>query len=275
MENHHSGFLIIPAFIADDPEIDDSTAILFGRLVALSNQKGYCWASNEYLSNLTRVKDRELQNRLKVLEDKGYLKRVITKNGFNWDRKLYPIMNSKIVYEAHDCAPSKRTPVHVEAHTCAPDIDKCSNNIKEQQQPAQAAAVFSCLKDENRLTKSDINWLMKFTEAEVEEALKYTQEEADQGKIKTTFSQTIKWAIKEKPKRTQKIDTVVNRMISQALEDQWFSPYYRLDSCTDSAMIIALGAQMDPKVISYEEPDFFNKLKSMLVKMGFTARESG
>lgn len=151
---------------------------------------------------------------------------------------------------------------------------KSEDSKREQQQPAAAAAVFSCLKNENRLTKSDIDWLMKFTEAEVEEALKYTQEEADQGKIKTTFSQTIKWAIKEKPKRTPKVHAQENRKIAERFEYQWRHPHYRLDSCPESAMIIALGAQMEPKVISYDEPDFANKLKDTLCKMGFLSTET-
>ena len=89
-EPQHNIFLIIPAFITNDPEIDDSTAILFGRIMALSNQYGYCWAGDKYLAELTRVSEREVKNRLKTLEDRGYIKRKTFKNGFTWQRHIFP-----------------------------------------------------------------------------------------------------------------------------------------------------------------------------------------
>jgi hypothetical protein len=109
----HGFFLLIPAFIADDPDIDDATAMLYGRIVALSNQKGHCWASDKYLAELTRVKEREVQNRLKVLEDKGYIVRDSERKGFSWSRKIYP--NHGFQKDL-----TKRTSVHNDTHTCAP-----------------------------------------------------------------------------------------------------------------------------------------------------------
>lgn len=67
-------FLLIPSHILDDERIDDSTAILFGRIASLSNNKGYCWASDKCLAELTRVTEREVRRRLKTLEDSGFIK---------------------------------------------------------------------------------------------------------------------------------------------------------------------------------------------------------
>ena len=83
-------FVIIPSHILDDPNIDDSTAILFGRIASLSNNKGYCFASDKYLGNLTGVKECEIKRRLKTLESYGYIKRETKKNGLFWDRRIYP-----------------------------------------------------------------------------------------------------------------------------------------------------------------------------------------
>lgn len=111
---HHGYFLMIPAHIANDPEIDDSTTLLFGRIAALANHEGYCWASNKYLAELSNCKERELQYRLEVLEKKGYLRRELRRDGFRWERKLIPNFN----YETHMCAPSK-------THVRAPSTRTC------------------------------------------------------------------------------------------------------------------------------------------------------
>jgi len=86
-------FVVIPSHILDDPEIDDSTAILFGRIASLSSNKGYCYASDKYLAELTRCCTREVKRRIKKLEDRGYVRKETKKNGVLWDRKIYPNFN--------------------------------------------------------------------------------------------------------------------------------------------------------------------------------------
>ncbi|MGD2065774.1 MAG: helix-turn-helix domain-containing protein [Candidatus Bathyarchaeota archaeon] len=82
-------FVIIPSHILDDPNIDDATALLFGRISSLSISKGYCFASDKYLANLTGVSHQEIGKRLLVLEENGYIHRDTQKVGLKWDRKIY------------------------------------------------------------------------------------------------------------------------------------------------------------------------------------------
>lgn len=81
---------MIPDFIANDLGMDDGEKILFGRLLDLSMEKGFCESSNTFLSELCRVSEREIQKRLEVLDKKGYVIRKTTKKGFVWTRKIYP-----------------------------------------------------------------------------------------------------------------------------------------------------------------------------------------
>lgn len=92
----HNFFLLIPAHVADDPDIDDSTAILYGRLNALSNRDGFCWATDQYLADLTKCKLRSIQERLNLLEKKGYIVRDTKKEGMTWNRKIYVRNDIKI-----------------------------------------------------------------------------------------------------------------------------------------------------------------------------------
>lgn len=80
---------MIPSHILEDDRIDDATALLFGRIASLTNDKGYCWASDKYLADLTRVSVQELKKRLKKLEMAGYLIRETKKVGFQWVRKIF------------------------------------------------------------------------------------------------------------------------------------------------------------------------------------------
>ena len=47
---------------------------MYGEITALCNQKGFCWASNQYFSNLYGVSDRTIRTLIKQLQDKKYIK---------------------------------------------------------------------------------------------------------------------------------------------------------------------------------------------------------
>jgi len=43
-------FYILPDDIFDEKEISQSAKLLYALILRLTQQKGYCWASNDYLS---------------------------------------------------------------------------------------------------------------------------------------------------------------------------------------------------------------------------------
>jgi len=47
---------------------------MYGELTALSNQSGFCWASNQYFSDLYETSERSIQRWIKALEQKKYIK---------------------------------------------------------------------------------------------------------------------------------------------------------------------------------------------------------
>lgn len=89
ISNQQNAFLLIPTYVADHPKVDDATAILFGRLNALSNQKGYCFASDKYLAEISKCTDREIRNRLKTLKELQFIVVHSEKNGLGWSRKIW------------------------------------------------------------------------------------------------------------------------------------------------------------------------------------------
>ena len=73
-------YAIIPANVRYDTEISPNAKLLYGEITALCNQKGFCWATNEYFSKLYGVSDRTIRTLLKQLQDKNYIKINIINN---------------------------------------------------------------------------------------------------------------------------------------------------------------------------------------------------
>lgn len=82
MAEHRSYYAIIPAVVRYDKKIQPNAKLLYGEITALSNEKGYCWASDNYFKNLYGVSKTTIQNWLKSLEENNYIKRdVVYKEG--------------------------------------------------------------------------------------------------------------------------------------------------------------------------------------------------
>ena len=66
-------YAVIPAIVRYDNDVMDKAKILYGELSALSNKKGYCFATNKYFADLYSISDRQVRTLLKSLADKGYI----------------------------------------------------------------------------------------------------------------------------------------------------------------------------------------------------------
>ena len=72
-DNKKSYYAIIPANVRYDKRLNANAKLLFGELTALSNEKGYCWASNSYFAELYGVSTTSISAWVKRLKDFGYI----------------------------------------------------------------------------------------------------------------------------------------------------------------------------------------------------------
>ncbi len=78
-----SYYAIIPATVRYDENLVPNAKLLYGEITALSNQKGYCWASNAYFARLYGVTKMTVSVWVSALVESGHIKIVINKEQGN------------------------------------------------------------------------------------------------------------------------------------------------------------------------------------------------
>jgi hypothetical protein len=76
-----SYYAIIPAKVRYDKSLTMGARMLYGELTALSNEMGFCYASNNYFSELYEVTPQAISKWIKALAERGYIKLEYLYNG--------------------------------------------------------------------------------------------------------------------------------------------------------------------------------------------------
>lgn len=85
-------YAIIPANVRYDKDLTPNAKLLYGEITALSNQEGYCWATNSYFASLYGVSNVSVSKWVSQLENKNYVqtKLVYEKNSKQIkERRIY------------------------------------------------------------------------------------------------------------------------------------------------------------------------------------------
>lgn len=73
MNDKKSYYAIIPADVRYDEKLCANAKLLYGEITALCNEKGYCWASNDYFANLYKVSKKSISTWINQLKKYGYV----------------------------------------------------------------------------------------------------------------------------------------------------------------------------------------------------------
>ena len=90
-ENRPSYYAIIPADVRYDESIPANAKLLYGEISALIGAEGYCYASNQYFSNLYGMAEETIARLITKLEKAGHIRRDLERDasGQILVRKLY------------------------------------------------------------------------------------------------------------------------------------------------------------------------------------------
>lgn len=87
-------YAILPANVRYDKRLSANAKLLYCELSALANVKGYCYASNNYFSELFSVDSRSVQRWLYNLKDYGYITMDFDNNKDLRTRKIFIVKES-------------------------------------------------------------------------------------------------------------------------------------------------------------------------------------
>ena len=77
-EQQKAYYAIIPANVRYDKDLVPNAKLLYGEITALCNEKGYCWATNQYFAELYGVSILSIKRWVNSLVTKGYVYRTLT-----------------------------------------------------------------------------------------------------------------------------------------------------------------------------------------------------
>jgi transposase len=119
-------YAIIPANIRYDKELSPNAKLLYGEITALCNERGYCWASNNYFSELYQVSKTSISKWINQLVSKGYLT-----SDMQYKEGTKEILNRYLRIVNDPIKEKLNTPIEEKLKDNNTSFNTTSNNTKE------------------------------------------------------------------------------------------------------------------------------------------------
>lgn len=219
MNNNISGYYkIIPDFVMFDDELLSmpKAILLYGEITALSNNKGYCWASNSYFAKKFKVSDRMIKNYINKLVEKGFIARkIIYKPGTKEvDKRILSIGSAPS--EIYFPTPSEiGFPTPGEADFPDNNINTNNININREREETEETNIFDLLPSCG-IYMNNINMqvLIQYTEQLSNDVLcyaaKYTSMQAQRPNF-SYFRSILETLIASKVETVEQAEKALNR----------------------------------------------------------------
>lgn len=134
---NHNWYAVLPAKVLLSKELSDKQKLLIALISNLSNERGYCFASNRYLGECLDCSESTIKDHLKKLESMGILGRVIKlkENGEVEFRSL--IINIDIPKPENTTTPAENM-THPPAEKLAHNNKVFNNKVNKEYNPKES-----------------------------------------------------------------------------------------------------------------------------------------
>lgn len=124
-----SFYAVIPANVRYDKRLTPNAKLLYGEITALCNEKGFCWASNDYFANLYCVSKTSISAWIAQLAKSKYITiQMVYKEGSK------EILNRYIRLFEYPIQENLNTPIQENLKDNITVFNNTSNNTKEKTQ---------------------------------------------------------------------------------------------------------------------------------------------
>lgn len=140
-EQLKSYYAIIPAEVRYDEDLPPNAKLLYGEITSLCNEKGYCWASNQYFADLYKVSKITVSRWISTLNKKGYIsidtlyregtKELIGRHIYIVNTPINKNVNRYIQNDLEGVNKIVNTPINKNAKDNNKDINNTFNNKKD------------------------------------------------------------------------------------------------------------------------------------------------
>lgn len=153
MEEKKSYYAIIPANVRYDVDLTPNAKLLYGEITALCNERGYCWASNDYFAKLYNVSKVSVSNWISALVKKGYIfSEIIYKEGSK------EILNRYLKLINEPIKENFNTPIKEKFKDNNTKINNTSNNTSILSYPKKKVATKEDMMRYDAIIKKNIEY---------------------------------------------------------------------------------------------------------------------
>ena len=160
MEEKRSYYAVIPAKVRYDQSLSASEKLLYGEISALCNDKGFCWSTNKYFSDLYGVSQSSISRWISALVSKKYLFiKTVYREGTKeiLERRLSIV---KDLIEEHTEIPVEKngdTPIRKNAHTpiCKNAYPPIRKNAQENTKETNTTVINKSVSQSKEIGETD------------------------------------------------------------------------------------------------------------------------
>ncbi len=293
-------YAIIPSYVRYSRDLEPSAKLLYGEITALSNQYGYCWATNRHFAELYEVDPRTVQRWLESLKEHGFIEIELLKNGIQWQRKIWISQDIKKMFTMRQESRSTTTKMSASCDKNVVHNNTLNTTYKQQQEPsAPSASPIAAVSSERKqkeyakpfekkkitpmpeslaklsIPESDKEWICThFDTPSIEHGVAWATH--PRTIIKQSLPQALKWACRTLPEiPTHPEDKIAkNKALAQKVIDSAIIPSTcNADVLNEYVLFYFPASSHAGTAINYADSKFKELLLETCKKYKFTSKQ--